>query len=221
MGHDQRQGAWQVRRRLALHLPQGTPERLAARQHGLEQIAVPLEFAHFGDAFFELDGRSLSLELYWLEGYGGGLFLPFADTTSGARPAAEGATCSTRSRAPISGCRTDDSSWTSTSHTTRPAHTTPRGYARSHRHGIGFPSPFAPGNGWRRRAGIDHARARAFTRLAAHAIERVPRAPARRRSHRPRTRSTDAAAPRLCRRRPAFPASARTTPPLRFPRPGR
>ena len=27
--------------------------------------------------------RSLSLELYWLEGYGGGLFLPFADTTSG------------------------------------------------------------------------------------------------------------------------------------------
>lgn len=42
-----------------------------------------IEFAHFGDAFFELDGRSLSLELYWLEGYGGGLFLPFADTTSG------------------------------------------------------------------------------------------------------------------------------------------
>lgn len=42
-----------------------------------------IEFAHFADAFFELDGRSLSLELYWLEGYGGGLFLPFADTTSG------------------------------------------------------------------------------------------------------------------------------------------
>jgi len=42
-----------------------------------------IDFTHFGDAFFELDGRSLALELYWLEGYGGGLFLPFADTTSG------------------------------------------------------------------------------------------------------------------------------------------
>ena len=42
-----------------------------------------IEFAHFGDTVFELDGRSLSLELYWLAGYGGGLFLPFADTTSG------------------------------------------------------------------------------------------------------------------------------------------
>lgn len=42
-----------------------------------------IEFAHLGDAVFELDGRSLSLELYWLEGYGGGLFLPFGDTTSG------------------------------------------------------------------------------------------------------------------------------------------
>ena len=43
----------------------------------------PLEFTRFGLASFELDGRSLSLELYWLEGYGGGLFLPFSDTTSG------------------------------------------------------------------------------------------------------------------------------------------
>jgi len=34
-------------------------------------------------ATFELNGRWLSLELYWLEGYGGGLFLPFSDTTSG------------------------------------------------------------------------------------------------------------------------------------------
>ena len=43
----------------------------------------PLEFTRFGFASFELYGRSLSLELYWLEGYGGGLFLPFSDTTSG------------------------------------------------------------------------------------------------------------------------------------------
>ena len=42
-----------------------------------------IDFTRFGVALFELNGRSLSLELYWLEGYGGGLFLPFADTTSG------------------------------------------------------------------------------------------------------------------------------------------
>lgn len=43
----------------------------------------PLEFTRFGVANFELAGDLLSLELYWLEGYGGGLFLPFADATSG------------------------------------------------------------------------------------------------------------------------------------------
>jgi uncharacterized protein len=43
----------------------------------------PLEFTRFGVAAFELAGQPLSLELYWLEGYGGGLFLPFADSTSG------------------------------------------------------------------------------------------------------------------------------------------
>jgi hypothetical protein len=40
-------------------------------------------FTRFGAAAFELLGRSLSLELYWLEGYGGGLFVPFRDATSG------------------------------------------------------------------------------------------------------------------------------------------
>ena len=34
-------------------------------------------------AAFELTGIDLRLELYWLEGYGGGLFLPFRDETSG------------------------------------------------------------------------------------------------------------------------------------------
>jgi len=43
----------------------------------------PLEFTRFGLASFELQGHSLLLELYWLAGYGGGLFLPFTDTTSG------------------------------------------------------------------------------------------------------------------------------------------
>jgi uncharacterized protein len=40
-------------------------------------------FTRFGQATFELDGKSLALELYWLDGYGGGIYLPFADATSG------------------------------------------------------------------------------------------------------------------------------------------
>ncbi len=41
-------------------------------------------FTRFGNATFELAGESLALEVYWLEGYGGGVYLPFADATSGA-----------------------------------------------------------------------------------------------------------------------------------------
>ncbi|HZN88524.1 MAG TPA: DUF1684 domain-containing protein [Thermoleophilaceae bacterium] len=40
-------------------------------------------FARFGKAEFELHGQSLTLELYWIEGYGGGIYLPFGDGTSG------------------------------------------------------------------------------------------------------------------------------------------
>ncbi len=40
-------------------------------------------FTRFGVAAFELYGRPLTLELYWLDGYGGGVFLPFRDATSG------------------------------------------------------------------------------------------------------------------------------------------
>jgi uncharacterized protein len=39
-------------------------------------------FERFAVAAFELGGEGLELELYWLEGYGGGIFLPFADATS-------------------------------------------------------------------------------------------------------------------------------------------
>jgi uncharacterized protein (DUF1684 family) len=44
----------------------------------------PYRFTRFGTVGFELGGEPLALELYWLEGYGGGLYLPFADSTSGA-----------------------------------------------------------------------------------------------------------------------------------------
>jgi uncharacterized protein (DUF1684 family) len=40
-------------------------------------------FTRFAVARFEAAGRPLALELYWLEGYGGGLFVPFRDATSG------------------------------------------------------------------------------------------------------------------------------------------
>jgi uncharacterized protein len=44
----------------------------------------PTPFRRFADAVFELDGEPRRLALYWLEGYGGGAFLPFGDTTSGS-----------------------------------------------------------------------------------------------------------------------------------------
>lgn len=44
---------------------------------------VPYRFTRFGAAAFELGNEPLALELYWLEGYGGGLYLPFADAMSG------------------------------------------------------------------------------------------------------------------------------------------
>lgn len=40
-------------------------------------------FTRVGEAVFRLVGQELSLEMYWLDGYGGGLFVPFADATSG------------------------------------------------------------------------------------------------------------------------------------------
>jgi uncharacterized protein (DUF1684 family) len=40
-------------------------------------------FRRFGFVRFLYAGAQLRLEIYWLEGYGGGLFVPFADATSG------------------------------------------------------------------------------------------------------------------------------------------
>src|SRR5581483_3640621 len=40
---------------------------------------VPMAFTRFGQADFIVCGRELTLDLYWLEGYAGGLFVPFAD----------------------------------------------------------------------------------------------------------------------------------------------
>jgi uncharacterized protein (DUF1684 family) len=40
-------------------------------------------FTRFGAARFELMGERLSLDLHWLDGYAGGIFLSFRDATSG------------------------------------------------------------------------------------------------------------------------------------------
>lgn len=42
------------------------------------------EMTRMGTARFELYGKPGALGLYWVEGYGGGLFLSFRDATSGA-----------------------------------------------------------------------------------------------------------------------------------------
>jgi uncharacterized protein len=55
------------------------PERLEIVTSNVETMA----FTRFGLARFTHAGNDLVLELYWLEGYGGGLFVPFADATSG------------------------------------------------------------------------------------------------------------------------------------------
>ena len=46
---------------------------------GEESIA----FRRFAVARFELSGEAHLLELYWLDAYGGGVFVPFRDATSG------------------------------------------------------------------------------------------------------------------------------------------
>jgi uncharacterized protein (DUF1684 family) len=43
----------------------------------------PCRFRRFAEARFALAGTTCTLPLFWLEGYGGGVFLPFADGTSG------------------------------------------------------------------------------------------------------------------------------------------
>jgi len=43
----------------------------------------PYSFTRFARARFDLAGEARQLDLYWLDGYGGGVFVSFADATSG------------------------------------------------------------------------------------------------------------------------------------------
>ena len=60
---------------------QGAP----AKRYDIETSGEgAITFTRFAVVAFELRGRSLELELFWLAGYGGGIYLPLRDATSGA-----------------------------------------------------------------------------------------------------------------------------------------
>jgi uncharacterized protein (DUF1684 family) len=67
--------------RVLAQVVEATPERYDIATSG--EDGGSYAFTRFAVVRFELDGEPLELELYWLEGYGGGLFLPFRDATSG------------------------------------------------------------------------------------------------------------------------------------------
>jgi hypothetical protein len=94
-----------------------------------------MAFERIGVARFALDGAACELELYWLAGYGGGLFVPFAARAT--RRTARGATCWTPSRARTSAWTTGAWCSTSTSPTTRRARTTRAGRVRWRRRRTG------------------------------------------------------------------------------------
>ena len=104
-----------------------------------------IRFRQFGRVEFELAGEQ-SLPLYWLEGYGGGLFLPFADATGGARQLRRRPLSARHGQGRRPG-RGATGGWcsTSTSPTTRRAPTTRAGRARCRpgKAGSGSPSPRA------------------------------------------------------------------------------
>ncbi|CAN5559186.1 DUF1684 domain-containing protein [soil metagenome] len=66
-------------RRVLASLEPAAPDHYEIGTSGEETMG----FTRCAQVRFELDGRALSLEAYWLDGYGGGLFLPFRDLTSG------------------------------------------------------------------------------------------------------------------------------------------
>jgi uncharacterized protein len=60
--------------------------RVEAAEPQRREIATsgeePYAFTRFARACFDLGGEPQTLDLYWLEGYGGGVFLSFRDATS-------------------------------------------------------------------------------------------------------------------------------------------
>lgn len=45
----------------------------------------PFSYTRVAKAHFEIEGKTAVLSLFWINGYGGGLFLPFRDVTNGQK----------------------------------------------------------------------------------------------------------------------------------------
>ncbi|HEU5347213.1 MAG TPA: DUF1684 domain-containing protein [Ktedonobacterales bacterium] len=72
--------AFRVTATLTPEAPESADDEVLAPSSGPH--AMPLRRA--GRVSFTLSGVALSLAIYWIDVYGGGLFLPFRDTTSGS-----------------------------------------------------------------------------------------------------------------------------------------
>jgi len=59
-------------------------EGLPATDADAEVTAGEVAFRRIGRLHFVFDGQALALPALWIEGYAGGLFVPFQDATSGA-----------------------------------------------------------------------------------------------------------------------------------------
>ncbi|HYZ10582.1 MAG TPA: DUF1684 domain-containing protein [Actinomycetota bacterium] len=66
--------------RVTADVEEASPERVVVEGSADGRF----EMTRLGTARFELYGQACSLGLYWVEGYGGGLFLSFRDGTSGS-----------------------------------------------------------------------------------------------------------------------------------------
>src|SRR5205823_9385537 len=65
--------------RLLASVRDAEPARFELPTSGSE----PMAFTRFGQAAFTIGERELTLDLFWLQGYAGGLFIPFADSPNG------------------------------------------------------------------------------------------------------------------------------------------
>ena len=108
---------------------------------------APIRFTRFARAAFALAGARHALELFWLEGYGGGLYLPFADATSGEETYGAGRYLLDGVKGADLGMDGDRLVLDFNSPTTRPAPTTHAGSARSRRPRTGCPCRSAPASG--------------------------------------------------------------------------
>jgi uncharacterized protein (DUF1684 family) len=63
-------------------LPVEPDAELPTREIQLQDDGL-LRMRRFGRVRFTLSGQNVALSLYWIMGYGGGIFLPFGDATNG------------------------------------------------------------------------------------------------------------------------------------------